>query len=66
MTLHPLHLSHRHAIVSAWVIMAALLLIEACVACHFYVDQKDVAAAAIVVTTWCKDAIKTLVEKFLE
>lgn len=66
MTLHPHRLTHAHAVLAAWVIMALIIVVEACVACHFYLDQRDVAATVIVVTSWAKDGIKSLIEKFLE
>lgn len=63
--LHP-HLTHRQAMVAFVGIMLLLIVVEALAAVHFYVNQHDVATVAIIMTAWAKDALRSLVEHFLE
>lgn len=63
--LHP-HLTHRQAKIAVIGIMVLLIAVEALAALHFYVNQHDVATVAIIMTAWAKDALRSLVEHFLE
>ena len=57
-------MSHEEAV--QWALLAMLLLccLEACAVYHFYVAQRDVFSAGVVLTSWGKEAIRAVWEKF--
>jgi cobalamin biosynthesis protein CobD/CbiB len=62
----PHKLTHKQVVRIAWGCIAVIMAVEACAVCHFYVSQQDVWAAIVVVTTWFKEGIRSLVEHIAE
>jgi hypothetical protein len=64
MAIH-LHMSKAQARRTAFAILLVILAVEGVAAMRLFISSKDVVAGGLVVTSWCRDWLRALMDRLL-